>query len=77
MLDIRGIPGRPWYRNLLLASDKDSGYAVTALPGLSEAETPSDARSAADALCARADALGEVLSGAAGPPSAKGETLGQ
>jgi N-acetylated-alpha-linked acidic dipeptidase len=77
MLDVRGIPGRPWYRNLLLASDKDSGYAVTALPGLAEAETPSDALSAADALCARADALGEVLLGAAGPPSAKGETLGQ
>ena len=30
----RGLPGRPWYRNLYAAPDADSGYAPWLLPGL-------------------------------------------
>lgn len=29
-----GIPGRPWFKSLLAASDEDSGYASWPLPGL-------------------------------------------
>lgn len=30
----RGLPGRPWYRNLFAAPDDNSGYAPWMLPGL-------------------------------------------
>lgn len=36
-LDERGIPNRPWSRNLFAATDPDSGYAAWMLPGLREA----------------------------------------
>ncbi|MGH7581687.1 MAG: M20/M25/M40 family metallo-hydrolase [Gemmatimonadales bacterium] len=32
-----GLPGRPFMRNLVFASDRDNGYADVALPGISEA----------------------------------------
>src|SRR4029077_15510766 len=32
-----GLTGRPWYRNLLYAADRDNGYADVPLPGISEA----------------------------------------
>lgn len=32
-----GLVGRPWFRNLIFASDRDNGYADIALPGLAEA----------------------------------------
>ena len=32
-----GLKGRPWYRNLLYAADRDNGYADVPLPGISEA----------------------------------------
>lgn len=32
-----GLRGRPWYRNLLYAADRDNGYADVPLPGISEA----------------------------------------
>jgi N-acetylated-alpha-linked acidic dipeptidase len=32
-----GLSGRPWYRNLLYAADRDNGYADVPLPGISEA----------------------------------------
>ncbi len=62
-LDERGVPGRPWYRNLLLASDKDSGYAATALPGLTDAVNAEAAMAAGDALCARAEAIRRTITG--------------
>ncbi|MSR28606.1 MAG: M28 family peptidase [Phycisphaerales bacterium] len=61
LLDMDGIPGRPWYRNLALASDRDSGYAATALPALAEAATPQAASLAADRLCASAERFLEFL----------------
>jgi N-acetylated-alpha-linked acidic dipeptidase len=32
-----GLVGRPWFRNLMFASDRDNGYADIALPGIAEA----------------------------------------
>ncbi|HEU4570190.1 MAG TPA: M28 family peptidase [Gemmatimonadales bacterium] len=32
-----GLVGRPWYRNLLYAADRDNGYADVPLPGVAEA----------------------------------------
>ena len=35
--------GRPWYRNLLYAADRDNGYADVPLPGIAEALRDHDA----------------------------------
>lgn len=32
-----GLAGRPWFRNLMFAADRDNGYADIALPGIAEA----------------------------------------
>lgn len=42
-LDPRGLEGRPWFRSMLAASDRDSGYAATMLPLLAEALDVGDA----------------------------------
>ncbi|MEE2972032.1 MAG: transferrin receptor-like dimerization domain-containing protein, partial [Planctomycetota bacterium] len=36
-IDPEGLPGRPWYRNELAASDRDSGYGAVVLPAMAEA----------------------------------------
>lgn len=36
-VDEQGLEGRPWFRSLLAASDRDSGYASVMLPLLTEA----------------------------------------
>ena len=41
-LDDAGLEGRPWFRSMLAASDKDSGYAATMLPLLTEAVEAGD-----------------------------------
>ncbi len=38
-----GIPGRPFYRNILFAPGRDDGYGAVALPGLAEAIEDADA----------------------------------
>jgi N-acetylated-alpha-linked acidic dipeptidase len=38
-----GLTGRPWVRNLLVASDRDRGYATILLPGVAEALEERDA----------------------------------
>ena len=43
-----GLRGRPWYRNLVFASDRDNGYADIALPSIAEAIADGD-----DALAAQ------------------------
>ena len=73
LIDLDGIPGRPWYRNLARATDRDSGYAATALPGLAEASTPDAAKAAADRLCAAAARLRVALGVDLGSPSPDGE----
>lgn len=37
LLDERGLPGRPWYRNLVVAPGRLSGYTAKTLPGVREA----------------------------------------
>ena len=37
-----GLVGRPWFRNLMFASDRDNGYADIALPGIAEAIEDND-----------------------------------
>ena len=37
LLDTRGLPGRPWYRNLVYAPGRFTGYGAKTLPGVREA----------------------------------------
>lgn len=41
-LDDAGLEGRAWYRSMLAATDRDSGYAATMLPLLTEAVDAGD-----------------------------------
>ena len=55
-----GLTGRPWYRNLLYAADRDNGYADVPLPGISEALRDRDAAALAtevNDLATRIDAV--------------------
>ena len=42
-----GIPGRPFYRNILFAPGRDDGYGAVGLPGLEGAISDGDAALAA------------------------------
>jgi N-acetylated-alpha-linked acidic dipeptidase len=46
----RGLPDRPWFRNVFAASDPDSGYAAWMLPGLRWAVEQKDDTAAQTAL---------------------------
>ena len=37
LLDDRGLPGRPWYKNLVYAPGRLTGYGAKTLPGVREA----------------------------------------
>ncbi len=37
LLDERGLPGRPWYKNLIYAPGRFTGYGAKTLPGVREA----------------------------------------
>jgi N-acetylated-alpha-linked acidic dipeptidase len=39
LLDETGLPGRPWYRNMIYAPGRYVGYGVTTMPGITEAIT--------------------------------------
>ena len=69
-LNERGLPGRPWYKNLYAAPDADSGYAPWLLPGLTArvegegddaafAATVEDYRQALERLGTLAEGFGE------------------
>lgn len=60
-LDRDGVPGRPWFRNLAIASDKDSGYRGMALPSLADADDATAVLAAAERLCACATRLRAIL----------------
>ncbi len=72
-----GLPGRPWYRNLIYAPGRYIGYGVTTLPGVTEAitgarwdELRTYIRLTAKALRAygaRLDAATSLLTAARGP----------
>ncbi len=74
-LEDEGLPGRPWYRNLFVASDRDSGYGAMVLPGLLEAVRDVD-QQALDAAAIRyrttfsrvAEAASRIVSAAEGTP---------
>ncbi|HSC58092.1 MAG TPA: M20/M25/M40 family metallo-hydrolase [Gemmatimonadales bacterium] len=59
-----GLSGRPWFRNLMFAADRDNGYADIALPGLAEAmedrDRPRFDHEVAD-LASRAEHAAELL----------------
>ena len=48
-LDDAGLEGRPWFRSMLAATDRDSGYAATMMPLLAEAVDSGDAKRIASA----------------------------
>ena len=37
LLDERGLPGRPWYKHLIYAPGRFTGYGAKTLPGVREA----------------------------------------
>ncbi|HEY2009350.1 MAG TPA: transferrin receptor-like dimerization domain-containing protein [Rhizomicrobium sp.] len=39
LLDETGLPGRPWYKNLIYAPGRYIGYGVTTMPGITESIT--------------------------------------
>jgi N-acetylated-alpha-linked acidic dipeptidase len=39
LLDETGLPGRPWYKNMIYAPGRYVGYGVTTMPGITEAIT--------------------------------------
>lgn len=55
-----GLVGRPWYRNLLYAADRDNGYADVPLPGISEALRDHDNARLANEVNDLASRIGEV-----------------
>ena len=55
-----GLTGRPWYRNLLYAADRDNGYADVPLPGISEALRDRDAAALVREVDDLAMRIGEV-----------------
>ena len=61
LLDESGLPDRPWFRNLTIASDRYSGYKGTSLPALADAQDGAQAQAAAGALCASARRLSAIL----------------
>jgi len=68
-LDEAGLPGRPWYRHLIYAPGKTTGYAAVVLPGVSEAIDAGDAQLAAWQLVLLTEALdraARTLANAAG-----------
>ena len=62
-----GLPGRPWYKNLLTAPGRFTGYSAKTLPGVREAiedrrwaDADRYARITADALNAYSDRLDQA-----------------
>jgi N-acetylated-alpha-linked acidic dipeptidase len=52
-----GLPGRPWYRHLIYAPGKTTGYAAVVLPGVNEAIDAGDAQLASRQLTLVTQAL--------------------
>ena len=73
LLDDRGLPGRPWYRNMVYAPGRFTGYGAKTLPGVREAIeerrfADADAyakitAAALDRYAARLDAATAILGG--------------
>ncbi|MEO5867861.1 MAG: transferrin receptor-like dimerization domain-containing protein [Sphingomonas sp.] len=73
LLDDRGLPGRPWFKNLIYAPGRFTGYGAKTLPGVREAieerrfddaaEFARRTAKAIDAYAARLDAARRVIEG--------------
>ena len=71
LLDSKGLPGRPWYQNLVYAPGRFTGYGAKTLPGVREAieerrfaDANTYAELTADALnayAARLDTAAEII----------------
>lgn len=59
-IDDRGLPGRPWFRNLYAANDPTSGYAAWILPGIRLGVELGDPRILASQRTALHNVLGEI-----------------
>ena len=76
LLEPRGLPGRPWYKNLVYAPGRFTGYGAKTLPGVREAIEErrfADADLYAgltakvlDAYAARLDAAAAIVNGGGG-----------
>lgn len=62
-LDPAGLDGRPWFRSLLCATDRDNGYAPKMLPLLAEATESGDRARAEEAVRRMSRALDRLESG--------------
>ena len=60
-VDPDGLPGRPWYRNLYMASDEDSGYASWPLPGLRRAVEQKDDEAFGKAIESIEEAINRMM----------------
>ncbi len=63
-----GLAGRPWFRNLVFAADRDNGYSNVPLPSISEAIRDGDPELTASELAdvaSRVSAAREILSSVA------------
>ena len=72
LISAQGLPGRPWYRNMVYAPGTETGYGVKTLPAVREAleqrrfaELPADIAATAAVLNAYAARL-DAASAAAG-----------
>jgi len=63
LTDIRGLPGRPWYRHLIYAPGLLTGYGAKTLPGVREAIEGRRWEEAAEFMVRTAAALDGVSSG--------------
>ena len=62
-----GLPGRPFYKNLLFAPGRDDGYGAVGLPGIADAIGDGNrgvANGEVDALAARTDRAAQLVEGA-------------
>lgn len=69
-----GLPGRPFMKNLIFASDRDNGYANIALPGIAEALRDNDlarAHSESEDLATRIRAAAAMVDSATAALTAK------
>jgi N-acetylated-alpha-linked acidic dipeptidase len=69
LLAADGLPGRPWFRNLLIATNPDNSYQCGDLPGLRWARSKAELDLAVEQLCAAATRMGGNAPSQGGEPS--------
>jgi N-acetylated-alpha-linked acidic dipeptidase len=69
LLAADGLPGRPWFRNLLIATNPDNSYQCGDLPGLRWARSKAELDLAVEQLCAAATRMAGNAPSQGGEPS--------